>query len=383
MSEARRPDPEQGTPRPAEAARTRVSVTPAPRLRERILAMLYPLPGAEAGAPRSIARAAFWLLLAMLFAAGVVAPFVMPDTVRQWTHAKAKPATDVQLPPGTRFRDCKHDSCPWLTVVPPGRFNMGSPAAESGRYVSEDPQHEVRIASPLAIMEAEVTRGQFAAFVKETNYATAGGCFKWNGTKFESDPKGTWANVGFEQTDQHPVVCINWNDAQAYAAWLSKRTGQTYRLLSEAEWEYAARAGKQTRFWFGDKDEDLCTHANVADRSARAGLKEVTKDWTIAECTDNYVFTAPVKSYKANAFGLYDVHGNAWEWTQDCWHENYKGAPNDGLAWESDCGEVRRVVRGGGWIIVPRGARSANRYGGNPDDRDINSGFRLARTLTP
>lgn len=377
-------DSRQAASSPQDRTDRSAYVAPAPRLRQRLLPLLYPLPGGEAAAQRALARGAFWLLLASLFAAGVVAPFVVPETVRQLTHTPAKPVTDAsRLPPGSRFRDCMDDSCPWLVVVPPGRFSMGSPAAEQGRSNDEDPPHDVTIAYPLAVMEAEVTRGQFAAFVKETAYAAAGGCYLWNGTMVELDPKGDWQSPGFEQTDLHPVVCINWNDAQAYAQWLSKRTGQSYRLPSEAEWEYVARAGTQTRFWFGDKDEDLCAHENGFDRSAQAGLKDAAKRLTIAECSDNYVFTAPVKSFKPNAFGLYDVHGNAWEWAQDCWHDDYKGAPNDGRAWESDCGDDRRVVRGGGWINYPQIARSAYRVRYIPGGRDYDAGFRVARTLTP
>jgi formylglycine-generating enzyme required for sulfatase activity len=377
-------DSRQAASSPEDRTHRRAYVAPAPRLRQRLLPLLYPLPGGEAGARRSVVRGTFWLLLASVFAAGVVAPFVVPETVRQLTHTPAKPVTDAsRLPAGSRFRDCKDDSCPWLVVVPPGRFSMGSPAAEAGRFDNEDPQHEVTIAYPLAVMEAEVTRGQFAAFVDETKYQTEGGCYTWTGTDFKVDAKGAWNNVGFEQTDLHPVVCINWNDAQAYAQWLSKRTGQTYRLPSEAEWEYVARAGTQTRFSFGDKDQDLCSYGNTGDQTTKAGYKDWSKDWINADCADGYVFTAPVKSFKPNAFGLYDVHGNAWEWAQDCWHESYKGAPNDGRAWESDCGEVRRVVRGGGWYFYPRDARSAFRDWYDPGIRYNYAGFRLARTLTP
>jgi formylglycine-generating enzyme required for sulfatase activity len=193
---------------------------------------------------------------------------------------------------------------------------MGSPDNERDRSENEGPRHEVTISDRFAVMEAEVTRDQFAAFVKEAEYATEGGCYYWDGTRAQLDPQRSWQNPGFEQTDQHPVVCVNWNDAQAYAKWLSQKTGRRYRLPSEAEWEYVARAGTQTRFWFGDKDEDLCTYGNVGDRSTKAGWKEWDKNWRNAECNDGHIFTAPVKSFKPNAYGLYDVNGNAWEWTR-------------------------------------------------------------------
>ena len=270
--------------------------------------------------------------------------------------------------------------CPWLRVVPPGRFMMGSAASEPGRSDNEGPQHAVVFAKALAVMETEITRGQFAAFVKGSGYRVPPGCYTYDGKQFKLDPVRNWESPGFEQTDQHPAVCIGWDDATAYAIWLSKETGQTYRLLSEAEWEYAARAGAPTRYSFGDRPQDLCTHANVADRSAKAQFK----DWTIAECSDGYVYTAPVRSYQANANGLFDMHGNAWEWSSDCWHDDYKNAPQDGASWQVGCAEQGpRVLRGGGWDSVPGDARSAVRNGDTSGYRNYIIGFRLARTLTP
>ncbi len=149
---------------------------------------------------------------------------------------------------------------------------------------------------------------------------------------------------------------INWDDAKAYAAWLSKKTGKTYRLLSEAEWEYAARAGSTTRFSFGNNETDLCRHGNVADRT----LKKIYENETVANCTDNYLHTAPVGVYAANRFGLHDMDGNVWEWVEDCWHDNYNGAPSNGSAWTTgNCS--RRVLRGGSWVNDPSYLRSASR----------------------
>lgn len=362
-------------------------IHPAPRWRDYVLPVLYPTPGGASAVPRSFGWIFFWILLTLVLIAGVLAPYVAPDTVREWTQPTSKPGSISEIdpgiyPPGTRLRDCRDDSCPWLVVIPGGSFTMGSPDNERDRSANEGPGHEVTISDRFAVMETEVTRGQFAAFIKETQYAHEGGCYYWDGTQGQLDPQRSWQNPGFEQTDQHPVVCVNWNDAQAYAKWLSQKTRQHYRLPSEAEWEYVARAGTQTRFWFGDKDEDLCTYGNVADRSTKAGWKEWNKSWSNAECNDGRIFTAPVKSFKPNAYGLYDVNGNAWEWTQDCWHDNYQGAPSDGSAWESDCVEKHRVVRGGGWINYPQLARSAYRDWITPVDRNVITGFRLARTLT-
>lgn len=279
---------------------------------------------------------------------------------------------------GQRFRDCPDDSCPWLRVLPAGSFVMGSERGEEGSLDYERPQHRVRLSEPFAVMEAEVTRDAFARFVDETGYKAGEGCFVWDGKSAINDPKRSWLDPGYKQEPDHPVVCVDWSGSRAFAAWLSKRTGQTYRLLTEAEWEYAARAGSTSRYHFGDKSSDLCRFANVADQSA----KKVYPTFTTADCDDGYVHTAPVKTYQPNAFGLYDMHGNAWEWVQDCWHDNYQGAPEDGSKpWEAKCSEDRRVLRGGGWYGRPDGARSAFRSRDSPDYRSVITGFRLARTL--
>ena len=316
----------------------------------------------------------------------------------------AASGNDAALTVGTRFRDCADDNlCPWLRVLPPGRFLMGSSEKEQGHQADESPQHEVAIPARFAVMEAEVTRGQFAQFVQEQKYQTTGGCYSWVNGKWDLNAKADWRNPGFEQTDQHPVVCINWDDASAYARWLSGKTGKSYRLLSEAEWEYAARAGSTSRWSFGDREEDLCTYANVYDeaswpraqpkqdpsqqaQSNRSSSNSFDLDSLLrpAACRDGFKYTAPVKTYRPNAWGLYDLHGNAWEWVADCWHEDYKGAPSNGSAWTSSCaGGDRRVLRGGGWNDFPGGTRSAYRDWGAPDDRGSGTGLRLARTLTP
>lgn len=252
--------------------------------------------------------------------------------------------------PGQRFRDCQDAACPWLVVVPAGKFMMGSPAGEEGRDSDEDLLHPVEISRAFAVMETEVTRGQFARFAAET--------------KYRGDERCKWDHPGFSQTDEHPVVCVSWNDATAFAAWLSKRTGEAYRLLSEAEWEYVARAGTTTRFAFGDDDASVCGNARLS-----------------CEAAGDAKGTVAAKSFKPNAFGLYDLHGNAWEWVQDCWHADYTGGPADGRAWETECSRGQRVPRGGGWINAAYTARSAGRSSGVPDNRFNVIGFRLSRTL--
>jgi formylglycine-generating enzyme required for sulfatase activity len=290
--------------------------------------------------------------------------------------------------PGTVFRDCAE--CPELVVVPAGRFEMGSPASEEGRRDNEGPVGEVRIGYTLAVGRYEVTRLEFGRFVAATGYRTeaernvgAQGCFGWSGSKLDWVPSQNWRNPGFGQGEDHPVVCVSWNDAQAYLRWLNESVpGRGYRLLSEAEWEYVARAGRgNTRYPWGDGAgaREQCAWANGADQTTKASVSWY--EWAVAECRDGYVYTSPSGSFRANAFGLHDLHGNAWEWVQDFWHNNYSGAPSDGSAWMSGGDQSRRVLRGGSWFISPPDLRSARRFRVRPDDRYFDTGFRIARTF--
>ena len=277
-----------------------------------------------------------------------------------------------------------------MVVVPPGRFQMGSPASEERRQDNEGPVREVRIGYSLAVGRHEVTRREFGRFVLATGYRTeaerdvgAQGCLVWNGSKAENIAGRNWRNPGFEQGEDHPVVCVSWNDAMAYLRWLNESTpGRGYRLLSEAEWEYAARAGRgNTRFPWGDDAgaREQCAWANGADQTTKASVSWYR--WTVAECRDGYAYTAAVESFRANAFGLYGMHGNVAEWVQDVWHDNYAGAPSDGSAWMTDGDQSWRVVRGGSWFSTPRGLRSAQRLPFAPVIRNEINGFRIARTL--
>ena len=177
----------------------------------------------------------------------------------------------------------------------------------------------------------------------------------------------------FEQDDTYPAVCISWYDSQAYTQWLSKVTGKRYRLPSEAEWEYAVRAGSKTKYHFGDDEARLCDYANHADTSTDDGRNEL--------CSDGFGDkTAPVGSFKPNVFGLYDMHGNAWEWVQDCWHDDYNGAPTDGSAWESENCNAR-VRRGGSWFYGTLNLTSTNRDSVVPFGRTADIGFRVVQDL--
>jgi formylglycine-generating enzyme required for sulfatase activity len=280
------------------------------------------------------------------------------------------------LKPGDTFTEC--DRCPEMVVVPAGSFTMGSPASEAGRQVFEEPQHTVTISKPFAVGKFHVTVDQFAAFLAETPSHDAGSDCWASG---EGRKGNSWRKPGFAQTGSHPAVCLNWNDAKAYVDWLSKKTGKDYRLLTEAEWEYAARAGTTTRYSFGNEEKDLCRYGNGADQTAKGKIAGA-ENWTVAPCTDGYAYTSPVGSFLPNAFGLYDMHGNAWQWLKDCWHDRYTGAPSDGSAWLSgDC--ARRFIRGGSWRNEPRFLRAATRSAQTLNHRTSTLGLRLGRTLSP
>ena len=285
------------------------------------------------------------------------------------------------LAPRQVFRDC--DLCPEMVVIPPGEYIIGSPAEEKGRGGDEGPRRRVRIGAKLAVGRYEVTRREYAAFVKETGSGAAGNCWVADGglDKWRQDPGRSWQSPGFVQGERHPVVCVSWEDARAYARWLSAKTGQRYRLLSEAEWEYAARAGTATSRYWGDGAAAQCRHANGAD--AAFGEQYGASKRRRVSCPDGGVHTAEVGSHGANGFLLSDMLGNVWEWVEDCSHEDYAGAPDDGTAWiqGGDCG--MRMLRGGSWYAHSGLLRSAARGRDAPENRNFDSGLRVARELDP
>ena len=287
-----------------------------------------------------------------------------------------KATKTAHLPKAVRvLRDCP--TCPEMVIIPAGSFDMGSPKSEDSRGDDEGPVHRVKI-STFALGKTEITRTQFAAFVKDTKYAIGNNCKTLEGSKFDKRSGRNWRDLGFLQTSQHPAACINWNDAKAYAAWMSHKTGKHYRLPTEAEWEYAARGHTVTARYWGDNPDDACKYANVADKTAQAKIPGAPF-WRLHNCTDGFAYTAPVGSFKANAFGLKDMLGNVWEWTEDSFHDSYKEAPVDGSAWQGN-GE-KRVLRGGSWNNGPTRVRVAKRGRDIPTTRFCNIGFRLARTL--
>jgi formylglycine-generating enzyme required for sulfatase activity len=294
-------------------------------------------------------------LLLMMFAAG----FMLAGS------ARAEGSRD--------FTECTH--CPVMVGIPAGRFVMGSPKSEPGRFDAEGPQHIVTIGA-FAIGKFDVTSEQFQIFLQETGYQPEP-CNKITNMKWHSPRKGFAYPPEDVEPPKWPAVCLDWKDAGAYIAWLNGRVrkehpgiaykqGGPYRLPSESEWEYAARAGTTTARWWGNEIGNGNANCNG--------------------CGSKYDFhvLSDVDSFKPNPFGLYGVLGNAWQWTADCWHPSYVGAPKDGSAWRTgDC--TKHVIRGGSWDNTPIFIRSATRSGSTPDGGEFDysslSGFRVARDL--
>jgi formylglycine-generating enzyme required for sulfatase activity len=268
--------------------------------------------------------------------------------------------------PSNSFKDCP--DCPEMVVVPAGSFTMGSPDGEPGREPSEGPLRLVKISEPFAVGKFAVTRAEFSAFVTATGYVGDDGCYASTAVGWKRLRGRSWRSPGLAQDDGHPVVCVSWHDAKAFVEWLARKTGKQYRLLSEAEREYAARARTTTPFWWG---LTISTSQANYDGSRTYG-EGSAGEWRKT--------TVSADSFRANPWGLHNVHGNVWEWVEDCWHDSYQGAPADGSAWTTGSCD-RRVLRGGSWIDAPGLLRAASRFRYRPDYRDFDSGFRVARTL--
>jgi formylglycine-generating enzyme required for sulfatase activity len=264
------------------------------------------------------------------------------------------------------FKD--HPLAPEMAIIPKGQFVMGSPAGEEGRGDEEGPQHSVAIGAPFALGRFAVTLGEFGAFVEATGHAMPDEMYTFENEKWETRKGRSFRNPGFAQTPRHPVVGVSWDDAAAYCQWLKKTTGKDYRLPSEAEWEYACRAGSSTPFWWGSSisTDDANYDGNYTYGGGKTGQYRKA--------------TAPVESFKPNPWGLYQVHGNVWEWCADPWHKNYRGAPEDGSVWQGG-DEARRVLRGGSWDSIPGVVRAAWRCRYFSGVRLNSVGFRVARTL--
>ena len=270
---------------------------------------------------------------------------------------------------------------PEMVRIPGGCFQMGSPASEQGRNKDER-RHSVCVEA-FEIGKHEVTVREFRQFTSATGYQTGAernvgekGCYAWSATggRWGQREGVNWRQPGYESNDTHPVVCVSWNDAVAYAAWLSQQTARSYRLPTEAEWEYAARAGTTSMRYWGDEPDQACQYANVADRTDGPGGHA----WTVKHhCTDQYWYAAPVGSFQANAWQLSDLLGNVWEWTCSAYDSKYGGA-------ETRCAEHNTdsiAVRGGSWFYRPAWTRTAHRDRNSPSRRHLDGGFRLARSF--
>ena len=270
-----------------------------------------------------------------------------------------EPVSSTSWQAGARFSDALASGGrgPEMVVLPSGRFYMGC-VSGMGCSNRERPIREVSMAAPFGVSIHEVTMDEYDRFTAATG-----------GSRVDD---GGWGR------GRRPAVNVSWSDAQEYVAWLSGETGGAYRLLTEAEWEYAARAGSTTQFHFGDQPMELCRHGNHADVSVPERV-----EWRNTLCSDRIALeTAEVGSYAPNPWGLHDIHGNVWEWVEDCWNGTYEDAPGDGRAWtQGDCS--RRVLRGGSWNNRPALLRAAGRNGVSAGERGLNIGFRVARTLVP
>jgi len=273
-----------------------------------------------------------------------------------------------------------------LVKVPSGKFLMGCDPNRRVRMLDdrEKPQREVAISRDFHMGTCEVTRGQFAAFVDAAGYLTQaereGWAFAWDGRLWDKVDGASWKKVGFDQTDEHPVICVSFDDAIAFCRWMTKKTGRNILLPTEAQFEYAARAGTTTAFPWGDKWEDGKGWANAADETAR----KTYRGWKSFPWEDGYLFTSPVGAYRANAFGLYDMTGNVWEWTGD-WYDKdyYKKGPN--VDPQGPAKGSRRVMRGGSWMSDPLRCRTAGRLPSKlrGDYCDYIVGFRIVIDADP
>ncbi|WP_174279557.1 formylglycine-generating enzyme family protein, partial [Sphingomonas bacterium] len=253
---------------------------------------------------------------------------------------------------------------PRMVVVPAGEFTIGTRAAS----------RRVRIAAPFAVSMFPIVYGEFAQFAAATGYRASGPCVTFEDGRFAARPSRDWHDPGFVETPRLPATCIGFDAATAYAAWLSKKTGHAYRLLSEAEYEYVNRAGTSTAYWWGNDPATACAFANGFDQDARAYAGSPAP----IACHDKSPATASVGIYKPNAFGLFDTAGNVASWTADCWNADVAGVPADGSARTGgDC--RRHVMRGGSWADT--GLASASRVAAPNGQASVTQGFRLVRTL--
>ncbi len=284
------------------------------------------------------------------------------------------------------FTDCSN--CPEMVIIPSGSVYIGSYKEEIGRKRAERERVKATISKAFAMAKTEVTLSQFRTFMKETKYTSVvperdgkplAGCNYYDGKSYGYIASHNWKNPGYPQREDAPVVCVSWSDAKAYADWLSKKTGRQYRIPSTVEFEYASRAGSTSPWFWGTNPEKACEYANIGDRAFANHFPSRPS----FPCNDGYVFTSSVAKFKPNAFGLYDMVGNAWEWTNDCFKIDLSNAPVDGSTWakkeDSDC--IYRTPKGGSWISGIAWSRAAVRSRDQAHYKSFMLGFRVAATV--
>jgi sulfatase modifying factor 1 len=298
-------------------------------------------------------------------------------------------AAGAHEPAGAVLKDC--DECPEVVVIPAGSFIMGSTAEETVRggvreqdRTREQPPRRVTIANDFSMGRFHVKVSEWRTFTDATGRAPGTECLTWDvaANTWQVVAGANWWQPGYEQTDSHPVGCVDLPEAEAYVAWLSEISGQSYRIPTEAEWEYAARAGTSSLQYWSDDMDNVCAYANVSDLSranAHGGLEDNPTRFSL--CNDGYVYASPVGSFLPNQFGLYDMVGNIWDWVQDCFVVGYDDGPTDGSAWldAPDCD--RRIVRGGSWYGRNWFNRPAGRSREAPEFRASTLGVRVVREL--
>lgn len=290
---------------------------------------------------------------------------------------QSAPADDGGTPQA--FSDC--DGCPEMVIVPAGAFVMGSEGSVDDRPMG--PAHEVNVARSFAVGKYEITNRQYEEFLKATGYEMSPGCRSNIGGEWLEVPEAHWTDLqlGQEYEPEHPVACVSWLDARAYVAWLSEKSGQRYRLPTEAEWEYAARGRASGGYPWGEDPDQGCAYGNVYDLSADA-VHDL--GWRLFNCDDGYPTLAPVGQFLPNGFGLHDVTGNVWEWVEDCYEVFYPDdTPTDGSAYDTPSGQCElRAVRGGSWLTRPSWQLLTFRGRDPVEVRYTFFGFRVARSLS-
>ncbi len=284
------------------------------------------------------------------------------------------------------FLDC--EECPEMAVIPAGSVYIGSYEEEIGRKKSDRSRVKATIEKPFALATKEITLGEYRRFMTATNYRSKAavrdgeplvGCNYFDGKQYGYIANHNWKNPGYPQREDAPVVCVSWSDANAYAEWLTQKTGRKYRVPSAVEFEYASRAGSAAPWYWGTDPEEACDYANIGDRA----FSEKYPTRPSFPCTDGYVHTSPVGKFKPNKFGLYDMVGNAWEWTEDCYKKDLTDAPLDGSADiddpENNC--KWRTPKGGSWISGIAWSRAAVRSADGANYKSFMLGFRVAAEM--